>query len=268
MKYLANDSSKSSLPTITGSFDAYYRFNFANAKDADGNPVTNNYTSFTNSQNSFELGMVSLQAAHSFGKASVFADLGFGRRAQEFDYPDGDGNGFYSLASVKQAYLSYAVSDKFKLTIGKWATHVGYELADAYLNRNYSMDYMFSYGPFSHTGLKADIGLGGKSALMLGVANPTDNATTMSSRKFALAQFSTGTADDKLKAYLNYVGTYGGSLSASQFDLVLIGAVTDKFSIGYNGTVKAVKPEGETMLHHGVQLYILMLILQQILVLH
>ena len=35
--------------------------------------------------------MVSLQAAHSFGKASVFADLGFGRRAQEFDYPDGNG---------------------------------------------------------------------------------------------------------------------------------------------------------------------------------
>ena len=46
--------------------------------------------------------------------------------------------------------------------MGKWATHVGYELADAYLNRNYSMDYMFSYGPFSHTGLKADIGLGVK----------------------------------------------------------------------------------------------------------
>ena len=40
------------------------------------------------------------------------------------------------------------------------------------------MDYMFSYGPFSHTGLKADIGLGGKSALMIGVANPSDNVTT------------------------------------------------------------------------------------------
>ncbi|HEY2727028.1 MAG TPA: outer membrane beta-barrel protein [Parafilimonas sp.] len=241
-----SDSSKVSPgPTITGSVDAYYRFNFADAKDAEGNPITNNYTSFTNSQNSFELGMVSLQAAHSFGKASVFADLGFGRRAQEFDYPDGSGgNGFYSLASVKQAYLSYAVSDKFKLTIGKWATHVGYELADAYLNRNYSMDYMFSYGPFSHTGLKADIGLGGKSALMLGIANPTDNATTMSSRKFAIAQFSTATSNNKLKAYLNYVGTYGGSLSATQLDLVLIGTVTDKFSIGYNGTVKAVKPDG------------------------
>src|ERR1700759_3905970 len=92
-------------PTITGSLDVYYRYNFANAKDAEGKPITNNYTSFTNSQNSFELGMASIQAAHSFGKASVFADLGFGRRAQEFNYPDGDGgsgnggNNYFSLAS-------------------------------------------------------------------------------------------------------------------------------------------------------------------------
>ena len=131
----------------------------------------NNYTSFTNSQNSFELGMASIKADHSFGKASATIDLGFGRRAEEFSYGNPD---HPTLFAVKQAYLSYAISDKFKLTMGKWATHIGYELPDAYLNRNYSMDYMFSYGPFSHTGLKADIGLGKKSALMLGVANASD----------------------------------------------------------------------------------------------
>ena len=66
------------------------------------------------------------------------------------------------------------------------------------------MDYMFSYGPFSHTGIKADIGLGGKSALMLGVANPTDNATTGFQENMH-CQFST-LHNDKVKAYLNYVG--------------------------------------------------------------
>lgn len=230
-------------PTITGSVDAYYRYNFANAKDPEtGEPITNNYTSFTNSQNSFELGMASIRADHSFGKASATVDLGFGRRAEEFSYADPQ---HPSLFALKQAYLSYAISDKFKLTMGKWATHVGYELADAYLNRNYSMDYMFSYGPFSHTGLKADIGLGEKSALMVGVANTTDYVTAPSSRKFALAQFSTGTANDKLKAYINYQGSYGGSYGLTQFDLVVTGAVTDMFSIGYNGTVQSISPEGE-----------------------
>ncbi len=229
---------------ISGSLDAYFRYNFNDPKEAP----FNSYTSFTSSHNSFELGMASIQASHSFGKASAFVDLGFGRRAEDFSYNDGDGsmgkNGFVSLAALKQAYLSYEVSDNFKLTMGKWATHIGYELVDAYLNRNYSMSYMFSYGPFFHTGLKADIGLGGKSALMLGIANPTDQATAITSRKFALAQFSTGSSDDKFKAYVNYQGSYGGSYSLSQFDVVLTEAVTDQFSIGYNGTVQSVKNNG------------------------
>ena len=92
---------------ITGSIDVYYRYNFANAKDTAGNPITNNYTSFTNSQNSFELGMASIQASHSFGKASAFIDLGFGRRAEEFSYANTDHS---TLFAVKQAYLSYAVT--------------------------------------------------------------------------------------------------------------------------------------------------------------
>ncbi len=224
-------------PTITGSVDVYYRYNFNDPESG----ATNNFTSFTNSQNSFQLGMASVRADHSFGKASATVDLGFGPRAEEFSYGDPSHS---TLFAVKQAYLSYAISDKFKLTMGKFATHIGYELTDAYLNRNYSMDYMFSYGPFSHTGLKADIGLGAKSALMLGVANATDVVAEAGSRRYAIAQFSTATSNDKLKAYLNYQGSYGGSFSTTQFDLVLIGAVSDKFSIGYNGTVQTAKPDG------------------------
>ncbi len=232
------DSTKpvSPAPTITGSVDAYFRYNFNDPQSG----ATNNFTSFTNSQNSFQLGMASIRADHSFGKASATIDLGFGTRAEEFSYGDPSHS---TLFAVKQAYVSYAVSDKFKLTIGKWATHIGYELVDAYLNRNYSMDYMFSYGPFSHTGLKADIGLGKKSALMLGVANTSDVVAEAGSRRYAIAQFSTATANDKLKAYLNYQGSYGGSFSTTQFDLVLIGAVSDKFSIGYNGTVQSAKTD-------------------------
>ena len=93
-----------------------------------------------------------------------------------------------------------------KFTFGSWATHVGYELVDAYLNRNYSMSYMFSYGPFFHTGLKADISLGGKSAFMVGVTNPTDLRTATNMPKMFIGQFSTGSKDDKFKAWLNFQG--------------------------------------------------------------
>jgi hypothetical protein len=222
----AQDSSKATTPpaattTFTYSVDAYYRSDFAGQ-------LTNNKTSFTNSINSFELGMASVKVDHSFGKVAATLDLGFGRRANEFSYNDAG-----AMQSIKQAYISYAASSKVKFTIGKWATHIGYELLDAYANRNYSMSYGFSYGPFFHTGVKADISLGGKSALMLGVANPTDYTSTTSSVKMFLAQFSTGTKDDKLKAWLNYQG----GTDKSQFDLVLNGVLSSKFGINYDGTV-------------------------------
>ena len=238
------DSTKKATTSFTYSVDTYYRYDFNDAKNLpSGAQVTNNLTSFTNSKNSFELGMASIRVDHFVGKVAATADLGFGRRAAEFSYTDGNGypvgsgNGISTLASVKQLYLSYAPSSKVKFTLGKWATHIGWELVDAYANRNYSMSYGFSYGPFFHTGAKADISLGGKTALMVGVANPTDNTTTTSSTKVAIAQLSTATKNDKLKAYLNYQGGTG----LSQFDLVLNGTISSKFNIAYDGTIKTVK---------------------------
>ncbi|HVX50558.1 MAG TPA: outer membrane beta-barrel protein [Chitinophagaceae bacterium] len=250
----AQDSTKADATpppvSITGSVDMYYRANL----NAPGG-ATNNLTSFTNSNNSFELGMASLRGDHSFGKASATVDLGFGRRAEEFSYANTDHS---SLFAVKQAYVSYAISDKFKLTMGKWATHIGYEVLDAYLNRNYSMDYMFSYGPFSHTGIKADISLGGVSTLMLGFANPTDNVTTTSGTKYIIGQFGTGSKDGKVKAYLNYQGAnWGSGGGVNQLDLVVTATVTDKFSLGYNGTDYMYKPkDGSSSSWWGSALYL------------
>ncbi|MEA3427235.1 MAG: porin [Bacteroidota bacterium] len=237
------DSAKKATTNFTGSVDAYYRFNFN-----DPPTGTNNYTSFTNSNNSFELGMASVRVEHNVGKVSATADIGFGRRAQEFSYNDVG----TTLTAVKQAYVSYTASDKVKLTLGKWATHVGYELLDAYANRNYSMSYGFSYGPFFHTGIKADIALGGKSSLMLGVANPTDYVSAPSSVKVIIAQFSTGSANDKLKAYLNFQGGTG----LTQFNLVVTGVLSDKWNIAYDGSLQSTKQGTENSSWKSHALYL------------
>ncbi len=222
------DSTKKATTTFTGSVDGYYRFNFSEPKTG-----TNNLTSFTNSNNSFELGMASVRVDHTVGKVSATADFGFGKRAQEFSYNDVG----TTLTAVKQAYVTYAPSDKLKFTFGKWATHIGQELLDAYANRNYSMSYGFSYGPFFHTGLKADISLGGKSALMLGIANPTDYVSAPTSTKMVLAQFSTGTSNDKLKAFLNFQGGTG----ITQFNLVVTGTLSDQWTVAYDGSLNSSK---------------------------
>jgi len=218
---------------ITGSVDAYYRYNFNNPKSYPYNSPT----SFTHSSNSFELGMASLRADHSFGKVSATIDLGFGTRAEEFAYNDAN-----TRLAIKQLYITYAPSSAVKLTLGTWATHVGYELVDAYLNRNYSMSYMFTNGPFSHTGLRADISFGGKSAFMIGISNPTDYRSAPGMPKSVIAQFSTGSKDDKLKAYFNFVaGKQNDYKKVVQGDVVATYAISGKFSVGFNGTLQSVK---------------------------
>lgn len=227
----SQDSTKAAPLSITGSVDVYYKYDF-------GETRTNNYTSFTNSHNRFEPGMASVKLEHKTSKVDVVADLGFGKRAQEFSYND---EGI--LAAVKQMYVSYSPNSVVKFTAGSWATHVGYELVDPQLNRNYSMSYMFTNGPFFHTGVKADFALG-KSGLMFGVANPTDYKyvpDNVLNKKFLLAQYSYS-GGDLFKFYLNYVGGKSPDTSkTNQFDVVLTSKLSDKFSFGYNGTVDIIQ---------------------------
>jgi hypothetical protein len=219
--------------TVSGSADIYYRYDFSKTK-------TNNFTSFTNSHNQFQLGMASVKLEQNFGKVSMVADFGFGRRAEEFSYNDAG-----VLAAIKQLYISYQVADWLKITGGSWATHVGYELVDPMPNRNYSMSYMFSYGPFFHTGVKAEI-TKGNHGFMVGIANPTDFKIVpdevLNSKAF-IAQYSFS-ASEKFAAYLNYVvGESPDSSKGSQIDLVMTSKLSDKFGIGFNATLNNNNPK-------------------------
>jgi hypothetical protein len=104
---------------------------------------------------------------------------------------------------------------------------------------------MFSYGPFFHTGIKMDIVANSNFSFMIGVANPTDFSTASFTKKNFIGQIHLVTTNSKVNAYLNYIGGKNMSdASINQFDLVATGIVSSKFSIGYNGTVKSVKPGG------------------------
>ncbi len=218
--------------TFGGYLDAYYK--------ADISKRTNNtLTSFTDSNNSFELGMASIYAEHKFKKATAFVDLGFGRRSEEFVYNNMSGAAnANSQMLIKQAYLSYEVLSGLKFTMGSWATHLGVELVNASDNRNYSMSYAFSNGPFFNTGFKADYSTSGFN-FMLGLSQPTDFRSAMeagSHQKTVIGQV--GYAADKFSVYLN--GTSGSTnpktTNVTQGDLVVNYKIADKFGLTFNGT--------------------------------
>lgn len=239
-------TTENSPPLISGYADVYYKYNF-------NKNTTDNKTSFTNSQNSFELGMISLKVLHSFGKVSLLGDLGFGKRAEDFSYNDEN----TSLA-IKQLYMSYAPADWVKLSIGSFATHVGYELVDANLNRNYSMSYMFSYGPFFHTGVKADF-TAGSSTFMIGVFNPNDyKYAPVDSKKYIGAQWGFAPSESGFSSFLNYIGGKNTEdVRNDQVDLVMNYKVSDHFSLGYDGTYSHYKmPDDSKTSWWGSALYL------------
>jgi len=246
------DSTKTFV--LSGSVDAYTRYDFNNVTSTTAGVPTNAKTSFTQSNNSFELGMASLTGTGQILSGKVFgtADLGFGPRAEAFNAGSGDATAG-GLLAVKQLYVGIYTgkgTNGIKFSLGKWYTHIGYEVPDAVNNRNYSMDYMFTEGPFSHTGLKAEYS---KKTwhFMLGVANPTnvvtipDGTVPGSSTKHILAQIDDVTKNGKWHFYLNYEGAEGMNASGSglvkatnQIDFVATGTISSKFSVGLNLTDK------------------------------
>jgi len=226
-----------SSTTFAGSADLYYKYDFANRD--------NSKTSFTNSHDSFELGMASIEATHKLGKASVFVDLGFGNRASQFTYNDST-----ATFLIKQLLVTYEFTPSFKVTAGSFATHLGYELVDAVDNKNYSMSYAFSYGPFFNTGVKAQY-TKGKYSVMFGVTDPTDFKTATdagSKQKTYIAQL--GYTGETTSAYFNV--TSGSSYPSTsknktQFDFVGSKKLNDKWALGFNGTYAIEQDDDATI---------------------
>jgi hypothetical protein len=163
--------------TLSGSIDTYFRGNLNAANDA--NKIAPG-TSFANAPG-FSLGMINIIAGYEGEKVGFVADMVYGPRGADAVF---ESTGSSSI--VNQLYAYWNVSEKVKLTMGNFNTFLGYEVISPTANFNYSTSYMFSYGPFSHTGLKADITLSEKSSLMLAIMNPTDATEFNPDGKYSL----------------------------------------------------------------------------------
>jgi len=158
--------------SLTGSVDAYYRANLnGNNSAPDGSPNAAPGSSFANLPG-FALGMANIVAGYEGEKVGFVADLVFGPRGTDavFNSP------MYSATGniVNQLYAYWNLNDNVRLTMGNFNTFLGYEVISPVANFNYSTSYLFSYGPFSQTGIKADFTVSEDFSLLLAVMNRTD----------------------------------------------------------------------------------------------
>lgn len=222
--------------SFSGSVDTYFRYNL-NADnspvgidtDGDGIEDATYYatpgSSFANKPG-FALGMVNLIAAYEGEKVGFVGDLVFGPRGADAVFLSTG-----SSSIVNQLYVYWKVSEKVVLTMGNFNTFLGYEVISPTGNFNYSTSYMFSYGPFSHTGLKADIDLGSGFSFMAAVMNPTD-ATDFNPVDEYVGGLQLGYTNEKGGAWLNSVISDG----FFQIDLTTGWDVTETVYLGANVT--------------------------------
>ncbi len=230
--------------SLSGSVDTYFRQNIGGPNGEDA--IAPN-TSFAD-LNGFALGMANLVLAYDGEKVGFTADLAVGPRGEDATFlspflrPDG------TSSIINQLFVYWNLTDKLKLTMGNFNTFLGYEVISPVGNFNYSTSYMFSYGPFSHTGIKADYSINYDWSVLFAVMNNTDATEFNFDNNYTL-----GAQVGFKGTYLNFLyGKQGGSLEATfQVDIITGFNLTDTFFLGLNSTYNTTNDTT----FYGVALY-------------
>lgn len=245
--------------TFSGSIDTYFHSSFGVTNAAYGD-INAPATSFADLKG-FGLGMANLIASYGGEKAGFTADLVFGPRGRAAVFGSSQG-------IVNQMYAYYKLTDKVTLNLGQFNTFLGYEVISPAVNFHYSTSYMFSWGPFNHTGLRADFDLGGGMVAKLAVMNPTDVVEFNPVNTYTIGG-QIGHANDAGGVWLNFIyGDQDGNLkntdpafdedgklitsagSLFQVDLTTGWNLSEKFYLGLNTTYQTVAA-GEAFIAEG-----------------
>ncbi|HEV7838713.1 MAG TPA: outer membrane beta-barrel protein, partial [Gemmatimonadaceae bacterium] len=158
---------------------------------------------------------------------------------------------------LQQAFASYIVpvGSGLRFDVGKYVTHMGYELIEGYdgYNDNYSRSILFGYAiPFTHTGVKASYAFSSKVAGMIEVVNGWDLLRDNNRSKSVGAQL-TLTPVAPLTMFLNWIGgpelANDNHTTRNVFDVVAILKPTKRLTLGVNGDYG--KENGTSALNPG-----------------
>ena len=214
---------------ISGSADGYYKYDFSKKPNIG--------TSFATDQNSFSLGMLDVVLKKTTGKFSFVGEVAFGPRGQDQSIPL-DGVSFTTSTKadsgksfhIQNLYGTYTFTDKLSVTAGYAGTFIGYEVISPLGNYHYSTSYLFTNGPFQHSGVKVNYKITDKFAAMAGLFNDQWNVYQSELSTSAVGgQLSY--AADGVSVYLNFMD---GSKSGTIYDLTASFQLTKEFKLGVN----------------------------------
>jgi hypothetical protein len=235
----AQDSTKTF--TLSGSVDVYAHTSLGTTSAAGYAPTT----SFSNLRG-FSLGMVNLIGSYAGEKVGFTADIVFGPRGYDAVFA----NTYTSQRIVNQMFAYLKLGKAVTVNLGQFNTFVGYEVISPTLNFNYSTSYMFSYGPFNHTGLRVDFASESGFVAKLAIMNPTDFVEFNPTKSVTLGG-QVGFTGEKGGVWFNVLyGDQDGKLKDSgdldsegtlfQADLTTGWNLSDAFYLGLNTTYRTL----------------------------
>jgi len=157
VSYAADSAAAAPAPTpITwsGFVDAYYSKNFNSPSTS-----TNQLRNFDIYENQFSFSLAELVIQKQASPVGFRMDLDFGPTNDLVQGIAPYGTTPYNTLSIlQQAYLTAVVPVGSGLTVdvGKFVTHMGFEVIESKDNWNYSRSFLFEYAiPYYHTGARA-----------------------------------------------------------------------------------------------------------------
>ncbi len=204
---------------------------------------TSSYRVFDFNDNSFNLDVAEVVVQIAPAKpndAGFRVDIAAGNSIPQISKAQDQNVAQFDLQQVFASYIA-PLGSGVRFDVGKYTTHVGYELIEGYdgYNDNYGRSILFGYAiPFTHTGVKVSYTFSSKVAAMIEVVNGWDLVHDNNRSKSVGAQVAL-TPVAPLSVLLNWVGgpelADDNHTNRNVFDVVAIFKATSKLTLGVNG---------------------------------
>jgi len=222
---------------VSGFIDAYYSYNVAEPASR-----TNKLRNFDIPENQINLSLAEIVLQKKAAPVGFRADIDYGTANDVVQGIAPYGTTPYStLSNIQQAYLTAVVPLGNGLTadVGKFVTHMGYEVIESKDNWNYSRSLLFAWAiPYYHTGLRLTYPCADNLTVAVHVVdgwNSTIDNNAEKSLGLAVNYSASGSTGVTLNVIDGFEQPSGVDVGKKKvFDLIVTQNVTDALAVSLN----------------------------------
>ncbi len=217
--------------TYSGFVDAYYSYN-ANLPASMANKLRN----FDTPENQFTLSLAELVVQKAASPVGFRIDLDYGATNDAVQPASTS-----TLTLLQQAYVTAVLPIGSGLTVdvGKFVTHMGYEVIESKDNWNYSRSFLFAFAiPYYHTGLRMTYPITGSLTGAIHVVDGwngnvhIDNSKSIGGSLNYTLSSSTDFVFNGMWGHENLTPIENGARNV--YDFIVSQTLSDKISLGVN----------------------------------